>query len=66
MDIRAMAAGRLPRDPARIRQTADEELARARDWQAKNKLLAAVREYESVVRDFKGLIDLGPAENVVG
>ena len=62
MDIRAMAAGVLPRDPARIRQTADEELARAREWQARNNLLAAVREYESVVRDFKGLIDVGPAE----
>ena len=62
MDIRAMAAGSLPRDPARIRQTADEELARARDLQAKNNLLAAVREYASLVRDFKGLIDVGPAE----
>ena len=62
MDIRAMAAGVLPRDPARIKQTADEELAKARDLQAKNILLAGVREYESVVRDFKGLIDVGPAE----
>ncbi len=62
MDIRAMAAGVLPRDAARIRLSADEDLARAREWRAKNNLLAAVREYESVVRDFKGMIDVGPAE----
>ncbi|MGH9553533.1 MAG: hypothetical protein ACRD3W_29395, partial [Terriglobales bacterium] len=62
MDIRAMAAGVLPRDPARIRQSADEELARARDLQAKNHWLEAGREYESVVRDFTGLIDVGSAE----
>ncbi len=62
MDIRAMAVGSLARDPARIRQTADEELAKARDLQTKNNLLAAVREYESLVRDFKGLADVGPAE----
>jgi len=63
MDIRAMAAGVLPRDPARIRQTADEELAKARDLQAKNSLLAAVRQYQSLVRDFKGLTDVSSAEN---
>ncbi len=63
MDIRAMAAGSLPRDPARIQQTADEELARARDLQAKNNLLAAVRQYQSLVRDFKGLTDVSAAES---
>ena len=62
MDMRAMAAGSLARDPARIQQTADEELVKARDLQTKNNLLAAVREYESVVRDFKGLADVSPAE----
>ncbi len=66
MDIRAMAAGALPRDPARIRQTADEDLARAREWQAKNNLLAALREYQSLVRDFKGLADVSAAENALG
>ena len=63
MDIRAMAAGSLPRDPARIRQTADQELAQARDLQAKNHLLAAVRQYESLVRNFKGLTDVSAAES---
>ena len=63
MDIRAMAAGSLPRDPARIQQTADEELAKARDLQAKNSLLAAVRQYQSLVRDFKGLTDVSAAES---
>ena len=66
MDMRAMAAGVLPRDPARIRQTADEELVRARDLQAKNILLAAVREYQSLVRDFRGLADVSAAENALG
>jgi dienelactone hydrolase len=63
MDIRAMAAGILPRDPARIQQTADDELAKARDLQAKNSLLAAVRQYQSLVRDFKGLTDVSSAQN---
>ncbi len=63
MDIRAMAAGSLPRDPARIQQTAEEELAQARDLQGKNNLLAAVREYQSLVRDFKGLTDVTAAES---
>ena len=63
MDIRAMAAGSLPRDPARIQQTADEELARARDLQAKNNLLAAARQYQSLVRDFKGISDVTAAES---
>jgi predicted esterase len=63
MDIRAMTAGSLPRDPARIQQTADEALAQARDLQAKNNLLAAVRQYQSLVRDFKGLTDVAAAES---
>ncbi len=62
MDMRAMATGSLPRDPARIQQTADQELAQARDLQAKNNLLAAVREYQSLVRDFKGLTDVSSAK----
>jgi dienelactone hydrolase len=62
MDIRAMAAGVLPRDAARIRQTADDESAKARDLQAKNSLLAAVRQYQSLVRDFKSLTDVSSAE----
>ena len=63
MDMRAMLAGNLPRNEARIRETADEELARAQDWQAKNNLLAAARQYQSVVRDFKGLSDVSSAQS---
>jgi tetratricopeptide (TPR) repeat protein len=63
MDIRAMATGSLPRDPARIQQTAGEELGQARNRQEKNNLLAAVREYQSLVRDFKGLTDVTAAES---
>lgn len=63
MDIRAMATGSLPRDPARIQQTVDEELGQARSLQAKNNLLAAVRQYQSLVRDFKGLTDVSAAES---
>jgi len=63
IDIRAMAAGSLARDPARIQQTADEELARARNLQATNNLLAAARQYQSLVRDFKGLTDVSAAES---
>jgi hypothetical protein len=65
MDIRAMAAGTLPRDAARIQQAADEELALARDFQAKKNFLGAVRDYESVVRDFKGLAETAVAENLL-
>jgi predicted esterase len=63
MDIRAMAAGSLPRDPARIQQTADDELAQARDLQAKSHLLAAVRQYQSLARDFRGLTNVAAEES---
>jgi predicted esterase len=65
IDIRAMSAGTLPRDPSRIQQTAAEELARAREFQSQNNLLAALRQFESLVRDFKGLADVSSAENSV-
>jgi len=63
MDIRAMVAGVIPRDSARIQRTVDEELAKARDLQAKNSLLAAARQYQSLIRDFKDLTDVSSAEN---
>jgi dienelactone hydrolase len=62
MDIRAMVAGSLPRDPPRIQKTVDTELAEARDWQVKGNLLAAARKYQSLVQDFKGLADVSAAE----
>jgi hypothetical protein len=65
LDIRAMAAGILPRDASRIQQTAADELAKAREFQSRNNLLAALRQFESLARDFKGLADVSSAESSV-
>ncbi len=65
MDMQAMSAGTLARDATRIRQTAEAELAQARDLEGKNEWLESLRRYESVVRDFKGLTDVSAAENSV-
>jgi predicted esterase len=58
MDMLAMSAGTMPRDPSRIQQTFASALAKAREFQSQNDLLAAFREYQSLVRDFRGLADL--------
>jgi predicted esterase len=62
MDLQAMASGTMPRDPARIQQTLDSGLAQARDFQSQNNRLAALREYQSLVRDFRNLADVSSAE----
>jgi hypothetical protein len=62
MDIQAMASGTMLRDPVRIRQTLDGGLAQARDFQSQNNWLAALREYQSLVRDFRNLADVSSAE----
>ena len=62
MDLQAMASGHLPRDDARIKETLDATLARARAFEATNDWLAAFREYQSAVRDFSGLADVGAAK----
>jgi predicted esterase len=62
MDIQAMSSGALPRDPARIQQTFAGALAKAREFQSQKNLLAAVREYQSLVRDFRSLTDVSSAE----
>jgi hypothetical protein len=62
MDIRAMATGILARDQMRIQQSAAEEMERARQFQSRNDLLGALRELQSVVRDFSGLTDVSAAE----
>lgn len=61
MDIRAMATDALPRDSTRIQAALDETLERARAFEAKNELLAALREYQSAVRDFAGFTDVAAA-----
>jgi predicted esterase len=62
MDIQAMSAGTMPRDPSRLQQTVVRELATARGFQSQNNLLAAVRQYQSLVREFRGLADVSAAE----
>jgi hypothetical protein len=62
MDIQAMASGHLPRDDARIKETLDATLARARVFESTNDWPAAFREYQSAVRDFSGLADVGAAK----
>ena len=62
MDLQAMAAGTLKRDPARIALSLDEALAKARAFEAKNELLAAYREYASIVRNFSDLGDVRSAK----
>jgi hypothetical protein len=62
MDMQAMSAGTMPRDPSRIQQTVASALANARKFQSQNNLLAALREYQSLVRDFRGLAEVSSAE----
>lgn len=62
MDMQAMSSGAMPRDPGRIQQTFSSGLARAREFQSQNNLLAALREYQSLVRDFRSLEDVSSAE----
>ena len=65
MDIQAMSAGTMPRDPSRTQQTVVSELATARGLQSQNNLLAALRQYQSVVREFRGLADVSAAETLL-
>jgi dienelactone hydrolase len=65
MDIQAMSAGIVPRDATRIRETADKELAEARELERKKDWLESLRRYESLVSDFKELTDVSAAENSV-
>jgi hypothetical protein len=58
MDMQAMSAGTIPRDPSRVQQTFGSALASAREFESQNNPLAALREYQSLVRDFRGLADV--------
>jgi len=62
MDLQAMAAGTLTRDPARIASSLDDALAKARGFEAKNDELAAQREYAAIVRNLRDLADVGAAK----
>ncbi len=62
MDLQAMASGTLPRDNARVTASLQETCARARAFESAGDPLAALREYESAVRDFSGLADVGSAK----
>jgi predicted esterase len=62
MDIQAMAAGALPRDQARIDRTVDDEMGKARALETKKDMLGALREYQSVTRNFHGLADVSAAK----
>jgi tetratricopeptide (TPR) repeat protein len=62
MDIRAMAAGTLPREQPRMQKTLDDELQKAKDFQAENNSLEALRQYRAIVRDFDGLGDISSAQ----
>ena len=62
MDLQAMAARTLPRDPARIKATLDASMSRAKELETRGDLLAAVREYEAVVRNFGDLTDVTTAQ----
>jgi dienelactone hydrolase len=63
MDMRAMNAGVLARDEGRIAETMERELERARELSSRNDLLAAFRQYETVVRGFDGLSDVSPVKS---
>jgi len=62
MDLQAMAAGTLARDPMRIQATLDATMTRAKAFETKNELLAAYREYQVVVRNFPGLASVISAQ----
>jgi predicted esterase len=65
MDLQAMASGNLPRDNSRIAATLREDLARAQAFESTSDSLAAFREYQSAVRDFSGLAEVGVAKEKV-
>lgn len=62
MDLQAMRDGTFTRDQSRTTQAIEEDLGRAREFEAKKDLLSALREYHGVVRDFSGLTDITVAK----
>jgi predicted esterase len=64
MDMQAMSAGSLAHDLKRIQKTFAGTLSNAREFQSQNHPLAALREYQSLVRDFRGLADVSDLSTV--
>ena len=62
LDIQAMVAGALPRDPVRIQTAVDAAQARAEKFEADNNLLAAYRDYQAIVRNFAGVTQVSAAQ----
>ena len=62
LDIQAMGAGALPRDPVRMQAVVDAAQARAKKFEADNNVLAAYREYQAIVRNFTGVTQVSAAQ----
>ena len=62
LDIQAMTAGALPRDPVRIQAVVDAAEARAKKFEADNNLLAAYHEYQAIVRNFAAVTQVTAAQ----
>jgi len=62
MDMQAMAAGTLPHDPVRIQSALDASTTRAKTFEATRDVLAAYREYQAVVRNFRDLVSVTSAQ----
>jgi len=65
MDMQAMRANVLEHDSARIQQSYEAAMQRATQLLSEKDVLAALREYQSNVREFKGLTDVTAAEKMV-
>ena len=62
MDLQAMRAGVVERDPIRIQQSYDAAMQKASQWSSAKDFLAAYREYQSIAREFAGLLDVTAAQ----
>jgi len=62
MDLQAMATGILPRDAMRIQAALDASMAQAKSFETAGDYLAAVREYQSIARNFNGLGSVNAAQ----
>ena len=58
MNLQAMRSGASAKDPKAIQQIFQEDLERAHALDSTGNVLAAERDYESIVRDFDGLTDV--------
>ncbi len=64
MDLQAMSSGAMRRDAARIQESFNREMEAARVLEARKEMLAALRDYQSIVRDFGSLgVDVSVARS---